>query len=459
MSTGTTIRELVARLGLEVDEKSFARGAEAIQGLSLGFKAFAVAAGAAVAGALVHFTRETAEAADAAGKLAQSTGLNSQFLQKLGYAAELADVSTQQLAVGLRHLAKTGVKDVQGEVLRLADQFKTMPNDGARVALAMEKFGKSGAALIPMLKDGAEGISELMQEAEDLGLIFSEEDSKAAEEFNDDLTRLGKSLTGLRNDIGRALLPVLHKLVNGMRGFMKELRAVLPTVKTFATVIKTVAVVALAALTASLLSNAAAVLANIGWYTALSIASIRAAVSAAYAWVAAAAPMAALVALLAIALLIAEDFYGYLHGKKSVIGQLHDEFESFLQDFVRPREEPWFLKQLRFAVAMLTGFKAEAPTATRDDLAAMGAATAGGRAAYEADAARYGSAAISYDQLMEAQRQIQAQPGPVSARVTINSPVTINGAGGSPKDIAEEIGRVWEEQTAKAHRVAQGGIP
>ena len=457
MSAGTTIRELVARLGLEVDEKSFARGAEAVQGLSLGFKAFAVAAGAAVAGALVHFTRETAEAADAAGKLAQSTGLNSEFLQKLGYAADLADVSTQQLALGLRHLAKTGVKNVQGEVLRLADQFKTMPNDGARVALAMEKFGRGGAALIPVLKDGAEGISELMQEAEDLGLVFSEEDSKAAEEFNDDLKRLGKSLTGLRNDIGRALLPVLHALVNGMRGFMKELRGAMPAMRTFVAIVKTVAIVALSALTVALLANASAVAFSVSWYVALGIASIRAAVAAAAAWIAAAAPFIALTAIIAVALLILEDLYQYMKGGKSVIGEMLPALENFLYEFVRPREEPWFLKQLRAGVDLLTG-----ASKARSELDFLGGVLGTGRIT---------AAELAADPFALLNRQLGGGASPAAAaeaggttnnssrKVTINAPVTINGAGGSPQDIAEHVSRAIEEQTTKANRAAQGGIP
>ena len=451
------VRELVAHLGLEIDERSFERGREALEHLHVGFKGFAVAAGAAVTGALVYFTKETAEAADAAGKLAQSTGLNSQFLQKLSYAAELADVSTGELTIGLRHLAKSGVKDVQGEMLRLADQFAAMPNDGARVQLAMEKFGRSGAALIPLLKDGSKGIAEMMAEAEELGLVFSDEDSKAAEEFNDDLRRLGKSLTGLRNDIGRALIPVLHTLVNGMRAFMREVRAALPSMKTFEVILRTGVIVALAAMTAVLLQNIAGIILNIGWYAALSVASIRAALSAAASWAAAAAPLVIITALLTLAYLVAEDLYYYLTGGESVIGELMPDLERFLYEFTRPREEPWFIKMLRFAVELLTGVQ----ESTHNTLRSLQQIPGFGGLTVE-DITGNDPFSIINKQLGVGASGRPAVSGDnyvMPRAVTINSPITINGATGSPKEIAAEIGRQWEEQTARAHRAAQGGIP
>lgn len=445
------VRELVAHLGLEIDQASFEKGKAAIESLHLGFKAFAVGASVAAAGALVYFAKETAEAADAAGKLAQSTGLNSEFLQKLGYAADLADVSTEQLAVGLRHLAKTGVKDVQGSILQIADQFQKLPNDGAKVALAMEKFGKSGAALIPLLNGGAKSIEELMQEAEDLGLVFSEEDSKAAEEFNDDTKRLSKSLTGLRNDIGRGLIPVLHKLVNGMRAFMKQLRAALPTLKTFGAIIKTVAIIAIASLTAALLANISAVIFTISWYAALRVAAIRAALSAAASWAFAALPFVIIAALITALILLLEDLYGYINGSQSLIGKLMPSFERFLFEFTRPRAgEPWFIHMLRFAVELLTGAQDNAAK-LNNSLSSIGL----GKIDYSKplDAQNINAAVFGGGATSTAKAGEMTKPTVKQTKVTINSPVTIN----APNANAQDVKAQFDRQVEATYRAAIAG--
>lgn len=450
------VRELIAHLGLEIDQASFEKGKAAIEALHLSFKAFAVGASVAAAGALVYFAKETAEAADAAGKLAQSTGLNNQFLQKLSYAADLADVSTEQLAVGLRHLAKSGVKDVQKEVLKLADQFQQLPDDGAKVALAMDKFGRSGGALIPLLNGGAKSIEDLMQEAEDLGLVFSDEDSKAAEQFNDDTKRLSKSLTGLRNDIGRVLIPALNKLVNGMRAFMKALRGALPTLKTFAAIVKLVAVVAIAGLTTALLANISAVITSISWYAALSVAAIRSALSAAAAWALAALPFVVIAGLITALILLLEDLYQYLNGGQSMIGKLLPSFERFLFEFTRPRAgEPWFIHMLRFAVELLTGAQENA-SKLNNSLASIGLGKIDYSKPLDAqniNAAVFGGGATSVAKAGE-----MTHPTVKQTKVTINSPITVNTTGGNPQEIAGHVSKALDEHMKSANRAAAAGV-
>lgn len=451
------VRSLVAHLGLEIDEASFAKGVAAIDGLSIGMGTFAAAAGAAVAGALVYFTEQTAEAADAAGKLAQSTGLNSEFLQKLSYAADLADVSTEQLSVGLRHLAKSGVKDVQGEILRLSEQFQSMPNDGNKVALAMDKFGRSGAALIPLLNGGKESITELMQEAEDLGLVFSEEDSRAAEEFNDDLKRLSKSFTGLRNDIGRALIPVLHKLVNGMREFFKETRRLMPAFKTFVAIIKTAAVVALSALTASLLMNTATVASTVGWYIALGIASLRAAAMAAAGWIAANAPLIALAGFIALVVLALEDLYYYLTGGKSLLGKILPDLNAFIDKFTTPNPgDPWWLTALRAAVGYardLVKWLQDLEGATLRGLSSL--------TGFKVDRENIGNTLLQLPTYLNGGNKgafIPDAPSGAQSNVTLNAPITVNTTGGDANEIAGVVRAQIDEHHKAAIRAAAAGI-
>ena len=82
-----------------------------------------------------------------------------------------------------------------------------------RNALAMKLFDSEGVKLVQMTKDGAEGIKNLGDEATRLGLVMSEKAARDSEKFNDSLTNLGGSLTGLRNRIGEKLIPALLPLI------------------------------------------------------------------------------------------------------------------------------------------------------------------------------------------------------------------------------------------------------
>ncbi|KAK0357997.1 hypothetical protein LTR94_037124, partial [Friedmanniomyces endolithicus] len=62
-----------------------------------------------------------------------------------------------------------------------------------KVALAQQIFGESGAAMLPLLNGGAEGLREMDAMARQLGLSLSEEAVEQAGSFNDtlDLLMLG----------------------------------------------------------------------------------------------------------------------------------------------------------------------------------------------------------------------------------------------------------------------------
>ncbi|OZB14331.1 MAG: hypothetical protein B7X58_08110, partial [Marinobacter sp. 34-60-7] len=81
----------------------------------------------------------------------------------------------------------------------IADRFSEMEDGSAKTALAVEIFGRAGAKLIPLLNSGSSGLSDMASEARRLGISFGEDAAKAAEEFNDNLTRLGKPLQGIGN--------------------------------------------------------------------------------------------------------------------------------------------------------------------------------------------------------------------------------------------------------------------
>lgn len=169
-------------------------------------------------------------------KLSQKTGVSVEALTALDYAAKLSDVSTegmtkalQKLSVAMFDTQINGVEgsaalralgvsatDVNGQIrpteqvlLDLADKFSAMPDGADKAALAVKLFGKEGLSIIPFLNQGREGITALMEEAQRLGLVMSEDVARASEVFNDNLTRLSAIFEGVQRQIGAAVIPVL----------------------------------------------------------------------------------------------------------------------------------------------------------------------------------------------------------------------------------------------------------
>lgn len=192
-------------------------------------------------GAFTGFIKSAINAADEIGKMAQKIGTTTEQLSALKYAGSLADVSMEQLSVGLKQLSKNSlataagskeqvaafkamgveIRNVDGNlksnndlVYELADRFAQLKDGNIKTAMSMKLFGKSGADLIPLLNSGAAGLKEMREEAERLGLIIDERTAKAAEQFNDNLTRLKSSATGLSHTLAEDLLPELTRITD-----------------------------------------------------------------------------------------------------------------------------------------------------------------------------------------------------------------------------------------------------
>jgi hypothetical protein len=192
---------------------------------------------AAAAGGLALMTKSAIDAADSLNKLTQKTGESAEVLSGLQYAFELGDVAGDEFAGSMGKLAKnmaaaasgTGeqadafkalgvsVKNADGSLRPVAKvlddvaaRFASFADGPEKTAYAMALFGKSGAALIPTLNAGSAGLAKMADEAKALGIIIDGETAKAAEEFNDTLTRLGKGSEALGNRLARELLPALQ---------------------------------------------------------------------------------------------------------------------------------------------------------------------------------------------------------------------------------------------------------
>lgn len=224
-------------------ESAFSRASSVIG------SAFAGLAGAFSVGAFASMVQSSIDAADSLSKLSQRTGETVENLAKLQYAGSLADVSNEALATSLKKLSKNmaeavgGTGDVadafkaigvavtgadgslrsSGDVLNdIADKFASYEDSAAKAALAQALFGRSGADLIPLLNSGSQGLKDMGDEAQRLGIVISTETAQAAERFNDQMTRISTSFGAIAKQTSSDLLPLLNVLADSMVNVAKE---------------------------------------------------------------------------------------------------------------------------------------------------------------------------------------------------------------------------------------------
>lgn len=247
MAGAARVGALHVMLGL--DSAQFTAGlAKANGGLAKFAKAakvgFAVAGAAAVAaGAAMAIAMKGAiDRADDLSKTAQRIGVTTEALSRLEWAAKLSDVSLEQLSTGLQRLsrnmldvasgggaqAKTAfaalgisIKDAEGNMRSsdavfadISERFANMPDGVEKTALAMQLFGRAGAEMIPLLNSGKKGLADMAAESDRLGNTLNTNTGKAAEQFNDSITRIQAVLSGLVNRITEAALPSLNQLMD-----------------------------------------------------------------------------------------------------------------------------------------------------------------------------------------------------------------------------------------------------
>jgi len=200
--------------------------------------AFGVMA-AQAAQAIVSMAKAAIDGADATSKFAQSAGVSTEAFSRLSFAAELSGSSADQLRDAFNKLNKSAndtsrgtgsaqaafaalgvsVVDARGKIkssdallLDVAESFSQFEDGAAKGAAAQAIFGESGARLLPLLNQGRAGLEAMGAESDRLGLTLTDEAGRAAEAFNDNLTRLQKVTDGVVLRIAQGLLPMLESM-------------------------------------------------------------------------------------------------------------------------------------------------------------------------------------------------------------------------------------------------------
>ena len=234
-----TIRELLVKIGLDVDAQSFAKGQIAVDLVRAGLSKI-IDTGAEVARSFVEQIQATAEYGHELERTSQIVGLTTDELQRLNKGASVAGVGVDSLSTSLRFLSRNmseakqggeeqakvfahaGVayKDSTGKLRSAGDvitdvstKFAKMEDGAEKTALAMQLFGRGGAELIPMLNLGGAELEKIGATAN----IISEEQIKAGVE----LVRTQKALEAQTKALWRgAVAPLLPAVTDLLKQFL-----------------------------------------------------------------------------------------------------------------------------------------------------------------------------------------------------------------------------------------------
>ena len=223
-------------------------------------------AAAGALGALGGLGYKAVTNADDLNTMAKQTGLTTAELQRFQYASDLVDVSLSDItgAVTKTKKAMTGndevweqlgvnVKNADGSMRDATDVFydtlqalSQVENETERDQLAMQVFGKSADSLAGIIDDGGAALKEYGDEAEQMGLILSQDTLDNLNAMNDVIDQTKANVMGSLAQAGatiaQTLAPVLEK-VSGLIGKVADAIAKL-TPEQSEMILKVLAVVA-----------------------------------------------------------------------------------------------------------------------------------------------------------------------------------------------------------------------
>jgi len=203
--------------------------------------------------ALIAFSIKSAYASDEIGDTAEKLGLSAEQMQEWNHSATILGVSTERMEKafmkvnGILGDIATGNGDKYADSLALiglslddlegknADQafalirdaLSEVEDEAIRVGVANDLLSERVAAdIIPVLTQEAATISDLRNEAQELGIVTNEQAAQAGE-FTDALDRTKQAVSSLGVDLASTLLPVIQELTIKVRDEM------IPTLKSW----------------------------------------------------------------------------------------------------------------------------------------------------------------------------------------------------------------------------------
>ena len=174
------------------------------------------------------------------------TGIGVESLQAYSLAAKLAGVDTEAFGTAVQKLAVNIGKATPGDALdkslkginlsvaelralspeqqfaAVGEAISALPTAADRAAAAVQVFGKQGAALAPLFREGAAGIDELRERADRLGIIVSETQVSNIADMNDAFDLVSATIQGIVGQVIGNLAPAVTAVTEEFLKFVEQ---------------------------------------------------------------------------------------------------------------------------------------------------------------------------------------------------------------------------------------------
>jgi phage-related protein len=184
---------------------------------------------------------DVAEAGDAIDKTSQKIGISAESYQEWDYVFERCGSDVDNLQTGMKKLSGVitdaangsdsaveklnavglSIEDLNGksqdeQLSIVISALQGMESGAERTSAATDLLGKSATDMAAVLNMSAEETEVLKQEAQDYGMVMSNEAVAASAAFEDSLTKLKGTVGGLKNSMVGDLLPGITMVMDGL---------------------------------------------------------------------------------------------------------------------------------------------------------------------------------------------------------------------------------------------------
>jgi hypothetical protein len=210
--------------------------------LAAGGAVVAASAIGGLAAGLFSLVRSSAEAGGELFDLSQKTGFTVESLSGLSIVAKTTGTDIQALSGSLIIFQKNmeAAGDVNSRQSRLFQSLNIDIHDNEKAlrqvftalgkmgegahqtALATQFFGRSGAAVLAIIKETNGNLDEAIKKYDKMGLIISSSAAQASDKFNDVLEETTLQLSAVTRSIGTELLPVATEALQSISFWLQE---------------------------------------------------------------------------------------------------------------------------------------------------------------------------------------------------------------------------------------------
>ena len=220
---------------------NLAAGIKATSAVIAAAVAAATAAAVAVGKEFIEAANDVAAYGDEVDKTSQKMGMSAQAYQEWDYVMKIAGTDMASMTTGMKTLtnkvadAASGSSEAaamfsqlgismedlqtlsQEEIFgKTIEALQGMEEGTERAALANDLFGKSGMNLAPLLNMTADETQELIDKANEYGMIMGDDAVKASADYTDAVTTLKNTFKGLKNSLMGQFLPSLTTVMEGL---------------------------------------------------------------------------------------------------------------------------------------------------------------------------------------------------------------------------------------------------